>query len=349
MGRRVRLRTASAAGGHRAEGDARLDLRHGRARREDALRAGRQPRRRTREPAHRPRGAAGAARARPRPRHRSGAVVPAARGHTGRRRRDDEADREAARRGTSRSTASASTWSRARCPTSRCATSARSPSPSAPVSSSGRRCPSPAIVYPAVQLEVLNTTLWPDFPYKGVDRYVDLWMPMSYYTYRDTASGLRSAYLYTVDSVDRLRKRVGDPDVPVHLIGGLAEDSTPDDYLDMTRAARATDALGWSVYDYATTGSWAWPYLRNQVPVPTTAQPPTTPAPTTAPPTRPRPPPRPPPRRCRRRPRPPRPERTGLHAPRPGAGTRSISGCLLQRCVRSGLEPDASGGTPNRE
>lgn len=149
----------------------------------------------------------------------------------------------------------------------------------------GSSMPVAAIVYPAVQLEVLNTTLWPNFPYKGVDRYVDLWMPMSYYTYRDTASGLRSAYLYTVDSVDRLRKRVGDPDVPVHLIGGLAEDSTPDDYLDMTRAAHATDALGWSVYDYATTGSWAWPYLRNQVPVPTTAQPPTTPAPTTAPPT----------------------------------------------------------------
>ena len=58
--------------------------------------------------------------------------------------------------------------------------------------------------------------------------------------------------------------------MPVHLIGGLAEDSTPDDYLDMTRAARATDALGWSVYDYATTGSWAWPYLRGKVPVPTT-------------------------------------------------------------------------------
>ena len=128
----------------------------------------------------------------------------------------------------------------------------------------GASVPVAAIVYPAVQLEVLNTTLWPDFPYPAVNRSVDLWMPMSYYTYRDTVSGLRSAYRYTVDSVDRLRKRVGDPDVPVHLIGGLAEDSTPDDYLDMTRAARTTNALGWSVYDYATTGSWAWPYLRRR-------------------------------------------------------------------------------------
>jgi hypothetical protein len=145
----------------------------------------------------------------------------------------------------------------------------------------GDEMPVAAIVYPAVQLEVLNTTLWPGFPYEGVNRYVDLWMPMSYYTYRSTESGLRSAYLYTVDSVDRLRQRVGDDQVPVHLIGGLAEASTPDDYLDLERAARATDALGWSVYDYATTGTWAWPYLRGAVPVPTTLTPPTTAGPTT--------------------------------------------------------------------
>jgi hypothetical protein len=146
----------------------------------------------------------------------------------------------------------------------------------------GSSMPIAAIVYPAVQLEVLNTALWPEFPYRGVAKFVDLWMPMSYYTYRSTESGLRNAFRYTVDSVERLRKRVGDPDAPVHLIGGLAEDSTPDDYLDMTRAARATDALGWSMYDYATTGSWAWPYLRGSVPVPTTLLPPTTPAPSTS-------------------------------------------------------------------
>jgi hypothetical protein len=148
----------------------------------------------------------------------------------------------------------------------------------------GPSMPIAAIVYPAVQLEVLNTTLWPAFPYKGVAPSVNLWMPMSYYTYRDTESGLRSAYRYTVDSVERLRRRLGDPSAPVHLIGGLADESTPEDYLDMTRAARATDALGWSVYDYASTSSWAWPYLRGKVPVPTTLQPPTTPAPATVPP-----------------------------------------------------------------
>jgi hypothetical protein len=148
----------------------------------------------------------------------------------------------------------------------------------------GPSMPVSAIVYPAVQLEVLNTTLWPAFPYKGVAKSVDLWMPMSYYTYRSNESGLRNAYRYTVDSVDRLRRHLGDDAAPVHIIGGLAAESTPDDYLDLERAARATDALGWSVYDYVTTGSWAWPYVRGDVPVPTTLLPPTTPAPSTVPP-----------------------------------------------------------------
>ncbi|MDQ1431405.1 MAG: hypothetical protein QOF40_2007 [Actinomycetota bacterium] len=148
----------------------------------------------------------------------------------------------------------------------------------------GSSMPVAAIVYPAVQLEVLNTTLWPAFPYMGVAKSVDLWMPMSYYTYRSNESGLRNAYRYTVDSVDRLRRHLGDDAAPVHIIGGLAAESTPDDYLDLERAARATDALGWSVYDYVTTGSWAWPYVRGDVPVPTTLLPPTTPAPSTVPP-----------------------------------------------------------------
>ena len=134
----------------------------------------------------------------------------------------------------------------------------------------GGSTPVAAIVYPALQLEVLNTTLWPDFPYRKLAKYVDVWMPMTYYTYRSTESGYRSAYIYNVGSVQLLRKHVGDAHAPVHLLGGLAEGSTPADYLDMVRAARATDAVGWSVYDYVTTGSWAWPYLRGDVPVPPT-------------------------------------------------------------------------------
>jgi hypothetical protein len=125
----------------------------------------------------------------------------------------------------------------------------------------GEDMPIAAIVYPAVQLEQLNPVLWPQFPYKQVNPYVDAWMPMAYFTYRDGA--LRDPRTYVDDSVKLLRKRVGD-DVPVHVIGGIADVTTSADIVALRAAARDTDALGWSLYDYVTTGSAAWPYLRGR-------------------------------------------------------------------------------------
>jgi len=125
----------------------------------------------------------------------------------------------------------------------------------------GDSMPIAAIVYPAVQLEQLNATLWPQFPYKQVNRYVDAWMPMAYYTYRD--GDLRSPVTYIGESVKILRKRVGS-DVPVHVIGGIADLTTTNDIIDLRTVAKNTDAIGWSLYDYVTTGSAAWPYLRDK-------------------------------------------------------------------------------------
>ena len=47
-----------------------------------------------------------------------------------------------------------------------------------------------AIVYPAVQTEIVNPILWPGFPYRRLAPSVDVWMPMAYYTFRDVESGL---------------------------------------------------------------------------------------------------------------------------------------------------------------
>ena len=158
-----------------------------------------------------------------------------------------------------------------------------------PQRSSATSMPIAAIVYPAVQLEVLNTTLWPDFPYRQarpVHRRVD-------------ADGVLHVPLDRVGAAQRVplhrrqRRSAAQPSrrrrrARAHHRWPRRE-STPDDYLDLDRAARTTKAVGWSVYDYATTGSWAWPYLRGEVPVPTTVVPPTTVAPTTVAPTRRRP------------------------------------------------------------
>lgn len=119
-----------------------------------------------------------------------------------------------------------------------------------------------AIVYPAVQLEVVNPALWPDFPYRKLARHVDVWLPMAYWTYRDAP--YRDAFLYTQESVDRLRNNLDDPDAAVHPVGGLGALSNPDDYKGLVRAARRVDALGWSVYDADTTATTAWVVLRGR-------------------------------------------------------------------------------------
>jgi len=53
------------------------------------------------------------------------------------------------------------------------------------------------IVYPAVQLDVVNPVLWPTFPYKRLDESIDVWMPMAYFTFRDEESGYRDAFRYS--------------------------------------------------------------------------------------------------------------------------------------------------------
>jgi len=117
-----------------------------------------------------------------------------------------------------------------------------------------------AIVYPAVQLEVVNPALWPNFPYGRLARHVDVWLPMAYWTYR--AEPYRDAVRYTQESVRRLRNNLGDTDAAVHPIGGLGALSNPEDYAGLVRAARRVHALGWSVYDADTTATTAWRLLR---------------------------------------------------------------------------------------
>jgi hypothetical protein len=133
-----------------------------------------------------------------------------------------------------------------------------------------------AIVYPAVQTEVLNPSLWPKFPYKRLAKQVDVWMPMAYWTFRDGT--YRDPYTYTSESIDRLRANLDDKRAAVHPIGGIGDESSAKDYDAFLRAVHEARSVGWSIYDYGTTVSSAWPRLRTGgVPTGTsTATPPTT-------------------------------------------------------------------------
>jgi len=115
-------------------------------------------------------------------------------------------------------------------------------------------------VYPAVQMEVVNPNLWPNFPYVQLAPHFDVWMPMAYWTYREAPYD--DAYNYTEESVRRLRTNLGDDDAAVHPIGGLGELSTPTDYANLVRAGQEVDAFGWSIYDADTMKTSGWVHLQ---------------------------------------------------------------------------------------
>jgi len=128
----------------------------------------------------------------------------------------------------------------------------------------GSETPLGAIVYPAVQLELINPSLWPNFPYRKLAPSVDVWMPMAYWTFR--TADYRDAFHYTDDSVQRLRARLHDSHAVVHAIGGIADGTSAFDYERFLQAVATDKAIGWSVYDYNTTASSAWPRLRTGPP-----------------------------------------------------------------------------------
>jgi hypothetical protein len=124
-----------------------------------------------------------------------------------------------------------------------------------------------AIVLPPVQTEVINPQYWPSFPWTDLKPLYDVWMPMSYWSFRTTRSGYKDGYRYTEESVRRLRANLASPSAPVHPIGGIGaadgvnDPPNPDEPLasindlpDFVRALRDVNAVGGSLYDWRTTG-----------------------------------------------------------------------------------------------
>ena len=112
--------------------------------------------------------------------------------------------------------------------------------------------PLAAIVYSPVALEVVNPDVWPGFPWTELARFYDAWMPMTYWTFRE-GSSYRDPAVYVTESVERLRANVEDQEAAVHPIGGIGDASTTDDYAAFLAASESVAAVGWSVYDWATT------------------------------------------------------------------------------------------------
>jgi hypothetical protein len=102
----------------------------------------------------------------------------------------------------------------------------------------------------------LKPKYWPGFPYTGLARSFDVFMPMGYFTYRYKTASASGAY--TAANVELLRARTGDDGLAVHAVGGLAGAATVAQVRAFATAAAQEGALGASLYDYATTKPAQW-------------------------------------------------------------------------------------------
>jgi hypothetical protein len=127
-----------------------------------------------------------------------------------------------------------------------------------------------AITPSAVHLQVVNPEWWPAFPWTDVATTYDAILPMAYWTIRK--GDLRSGEVYTAANLERTRASVGDADIPIIPVGGLAEDSTVTDLEGMVAAVEAHGSPGGGLYDWATSTPEQWealaPLAALQWPVP---------------------------------------------------------------------------------
>jgi hypothetical protein len=119
-----------------------------------------------------------------------------------------------------------------------------------------------AIPLPPVLIETINPRYWPGFPWRELAPLYDVWMPMSYWTFRTKSSGYRDAYRYTAENVQRTRTNLGLPGAIVHPAGGTDNKSNDDDYRGFVRACIDTGSIGGSIYDWRTTPMASYSILR---------------------------------------------------------------------------------------
>jgi hypothetical protein len=101
---------------------------------------------------------------------------------------------------------------------------------------------------------------WPDFPYRALYRIYDAFLPMGYYTYHSSTP--TGAYRDTRRNIQLLREETGDPEVPIHLIGGAATYSDTHEGRAFARAANRNGVIGASMYDQTTMGPEDWRAVR---------------------------------------------------------------------------------------
>lgn len=117
-----------------------------------------------------------------------------------------------------------------------------------------------AAITPSPRGMELSPAFWPGFPWAELPRYYDVFVPMAYWTYRE--SGEAGAYRYIKRSIEIVREETGRPRAPIHMIGGLAARADRAQMRGFVRAVREGGILGASLYDAGTSDAGDWAELQ---------------------------------------------------------------------------------------
>ena len=101
---------------------------------------------------------------------------------------------------------------------------------------------------------------WPDFPFADLAETFDAFVPMAYFTYH--AKTPAAAYAYARDVIVAIRAETDRPDVPIHLIGGIASRAPIATVGGFVQAATDCGVQGLSLYAFFQTSRAEWTRLR---------------------------------------------------------------------------------------
>jgi len=117
-----------------------------------------------------------------------------------------------------------------------------------------------AAIIPSPRGMEIRPAYWPGFPYAQLTGIYDAFLPMTYFT--GTVRGPDAVYGYLARSLAILRAQTQNPDLPVHLIAGVADRATLPEVQAFAQVV-SDDARvgGWSLYDFLTTRPAEWHVL----------------------------------------------------------------------------------------
>ena len=101
---------------------------------------------------------------------------------------------------------------------------------------------------------------WPQFPYRPLAHFYDVFLPMAYATDAGV-HGVKATRAYNAADVAIIRARTRKPHIPIHLIGGLANAMGAREIAGFMQAVADCSPLGYSLYAFSVTRQATWTAL----------------------------------------------------------------------------------------